>query len=440
MKKTLKNLMILITFISLINSHAQSDRRPDKSRLKITTFNVKFLWDGINPEEGQVEFDHKGDRQAASEHMEDIAAILQKIDADIVNLVEVENIEALTLFNNNFLQGMNYKPFLIKGKDSFTGQDVALLSRIDPVGDKIERTDIKGTSGRKTKSVSKNYFAKFEIDDLKLAVIGLHFLAHPSNVGRRSDRQAQADAIRQLAISFFKDEFNIVALGDYNDFDREVLDINNNAPISTVLRDIKEMNKSNDHDNLINVAKHIPKDRRFTAHWNKDNDGFVEPSELSSIDHILISQELEDKIVNVEFFHDLDPLSVSDHFPISVTLILDDNDSGSNAARSLRMKSILPNPVGGIEQEKKNEAITLINTSQTTIDLSGWKVVDAIGTSWDLSGTMDAGTEKRIKRKDQKMGMNNSGDLIKLIDPSGNVVQSFRYPKADEGVEIEIIE
>lgn len=44
-------------------------------------------------------------------------------NADIVNLVEIENLEALNTLNAKFLQGRGYKPCFAKGKDSFTGQD-----------------------------------------------------------------------------------------------------------------------------------------------------------------------------------------------------------------------------------------------------------------------------------------------------------------------------
>lgn len=64
--------------------------------------------------------------------MEAVAEVILRDNPDIVNLVEVEGIDALNRFNQGFLEGQAYTAHLIKGKDSATGQDVALLTRIDP--------------------------------------------------------------------------------------------------------------------------------------------------------------------------------------------------------------------------------------------------------------------------------------------------------------------
>ena len=92
-----------------------------------------------------------------------------------MNLCEVEGLDALNTFNTKFLSGRGYKAYLDKGTDTFTGQDVGLLTRIDPEGNKVERDSRKGNSGGTEKSVSKNYVAKFEVSGRKIAMVGLHF-------------------------------------------------------------------------------------------------------------------------------------------------------------------------------------------------------------------------------------------------------------------------
>lgn len=94
------------------------------------------------------------------------------------------------------------------------------------------RDDRKGQSGGIPKAVSKNYIAKFEIDGAKVAVIGLHFLAFPLNQSRKHERQAQADAIRSIAVEKTQEGFQAVILGDFNDYDGQPdsLDHRNSLP------------------------------------------------------------------------------------------------------------------------------------------------------------------------------------------------------------------
>ena len=59
------------------------------------TLNAEFLWDGVEPEEGQVYFPWKNSESEAEEHMKEITKIIKQNNSDIVNLVEVENMDVL---------------------------------------------------------------------------------------------------------------------------------------------------------------------------------------------------------------------------------------------------------------------------------------------------------------------------------------------------------
>ena len=130
-----------------------------------------------------------------------IAEVIARANPDIVNLVEIENEAALTTLNDKFLPGRGYRPYFVQGGDTFTGQDVGLLTRIDPDGDQIHFDDREGQSGNVSKSVSKNYNAVITVGDTKILVVGLHFLAQPNRPDRRLQREAQVDAIRSIVIS-----------------------------------------------------------------------------------------------------------------------------------------------------------------------------------------------------------------------------------------------
>lgn len=104
-----------------------------------------------------------------------VAALIRFNNPDIIHLAEVENLTALKKFNEAFLAGIEYDPFLINGRDTATGEDVALFTRLDP--ELMRRDDRVGHNGAITKRVSKNYIATFTFGEIKVALIGLHLLS-----------------------------------------------------------------------------------------------------------------------------------------------------------------------------------------------------------------------------------------------------------------------
>jgi len=433
MKSFRKFKFIGILIVLLVIFTYSGDRRTDKSTLVIMTLNAEFMWDGVDPEEGQVNFPWKHSQTEAEEHMERIAEIIISSNPDIVNLVEVENIEALKTLNDKFLEGRGYEPYLIKGKDTYTGQDVALLTRIDT--EEIDRDDRKGQSGDVQKGVSKNYYAKLDLgDNTKIAFIGLHFLSGPNREDRIHPRQAQADVIKDLAVELNSAGYNIVILGDFNDYDgdEDSIDHINSDPRTAVLEMIKAMKTDIDNDDLINAASFIQQNVRYTAFWDKNDNGVVDyPEEYTSIDHILLSPNLAANVESVEIPHEHDPRTVTDHFPVVVRLKFNGGTTPPSPIK-VRMTSLLPNPPG---DENVNEEVTIKNFGSQSVNMNGWKLRDKAGKTWSLNSleTLNPGEEKTIKRNGQSMALNNNGDTVDLIDPNGNVVHTVTYSRTEEG-------
>lgn len=147
MTKTVRPLTVcLAVWISLavVPALEAEDRRTAPCGLSVMTLNAEFLWDGVEPEEGQVSFPWKGSQTEAEDHMRRVAEVIARSNPDIVNLVGVENLAALTTFNTKFLGDRGYRPYLVTGRDTFTGQDVGLLTRVDPEGNAVQRDDRKG--------------------------------------------------------------------------------------------------------------------------------------------------------------------------------------------------------------------------------------------------------------------------------------------------------
>jgi exonuclease III len=406
---------------------AQQDNRTDPSRLVIMTLNAEFLWDGIEPEEGQVDFPWKDSPTEADDHMREIAEVIIRNNPDIVTLVEVEGSEALERLNTEFLAGRGYIAYLVKGLDTYTGQDVGFLSRIEAT---VTRYDEYGVSGDTRKRVSKNFVATLSASNREIAFVGLHFLSGPNRTDRREQRQAQADAMRQVAQAHADSNRAVVVLGDFNDYDGEVgsIDHNDNMPITTVLAQIKALDPADPADDLVNVASFLPKAQRYTAHWDQDDDLFVDaPGELSSIDHILLSQSLADLAPSVTIDQTHDPLRVSDHFPVVVTLQLDEPAAPT---AGVWIRSLVPDPAGN---DRQNESVTVVNLGDQQVDLRGWTLRDLAGTTWSLDalGRIDPGEEKTIQRRGQAMALNNRGDTVELVDDEGRVVDTVTYGRVD---------
>lgn len=418
---------IAFIFIVNIDTYAE-DRRQDKSALTVMTLNAEFLWDGIEPEEGRVDFPWKHSETEAAEHMEEISEIIRQNSPDILHLVEVENQNALNRLNDNYLQGMGYRVYFVQGRDTYTGQDVALLTRIDPELNQIYRDDNRGQSGNITKGVSKNLYAKFTVGNTKIAVIGLHFLAQPNREDRRREREAQADVIRQRAITLHNEGYLVIVLGDFNDYEGEAgsRDHIDSMPITNVLNIIKGMGTAIVQDDLFNVAEFVPKASRYTAFWDQNENFHIDSErEYTSIDHILLSPEFRTQVQFVEIPHNHDPRYVTDHFPVVVQL-------ESDGTATLLITRLLPNPEGN---DSDNEEATIKNITDQPVDLTGWTLEDLAERKWSLSslGVLQPGEEKTIKRQGQPMALNNDGDTIELCKPDGTVVDTVQYGSVEEG-------
>lgn len=102
------------------------------------------------------------------------------------------------------------------------------------------------------------------------------------------------------------------------------------------------------------------------------------------------------------------------------------------AGPNIRITSLLPNPEGN---EAENEEVTITNQGTQPLSTVGWRLRDFAQQHWvlDSLGTIQSGESKTIRRAGQPMVMNNNGDSISLIDPSGNPVQTVTYSKAGQG-------
>ena len=286
--------------------------------VRIASFNGEFLFDGEG-DEGQADFPWKGDAEKSRAHRDAVGAVVRSLDADVVVIPETENLNALELLNAESLAGMGYTAYLVDGQDSFTGQDVGLLSRV-PV-DTLGRTDDRVPVGITDAQygVSKNIFARMTLAGMPTTVIGIHFLAQPDNAERAPRREAQAEVIRRLVAREEGLGRQVIVMGDYNDVDATIPDRRGSQAITSVLATIASAGDG-PADDLTSVMGDVPQAMRFTSLYDRNNDGQIGPDDLSAIDHILLSPALYARVRDVRYVHSHNPFTVSDHFPVVVTL------------------------------------------------------------------------------------------------------------------------
>ena len=304
-------------------SPGRHDRRADAGSLSIMSINAEFLWDGVAPEEGhpRIRFPWRGNRVEAERHMARIAEIVTACDPDVAVVSEVENRAALDRFNEGFLTERGYRAYIFEGDDVDTGQDVALLTRVDP--DEVVFHDEAISFNGTRKGLTKNIVAKLRVGPLRLAVVGVHLIANPDDRRRRPEREAQAAVIRELTRRLRRSNFLPVVCGDFNDYDAcvESIDCSDNSPISNVLRIARQMDPRRTDDDLINAARFVPKVARYTSHRDRNGNGRVDTGDLlSSIDHMLLAPELIDHVEGVDIPKHVETRFVTSHFPIVVRL------------------------------------------------------------------------------------------------------------------------
>jgi len=88
------------------------------------------------------------------------------------------------------------------------------------------------------------------------------------------------------------------------------------------------------------------------------------------------------------------------------------------------IREFLPNPEG---RDTEGEYIVLLNDSQESVDLAGWQIKDLSGKIFRLSGRLESSQELKLFYSTTKIALNNNGETLYLIDPSGALVHELGY-------------
>jgi len=316
--------------------NAVGDRRTNKSSLRLVQYNVEWLYidyySAMNCPGNGCTWKNISE---AETHMNYVAKTVNELNPDIINFCEVEGCDELNILKDK-LDG-TYTPYLKKGTDTSTGQNVGMLTRVDPIVS-LYRTELKynyplanSTCGYfgsvSSTGVSKHYITEFKFADLNIAFISAHLIAIPTDPSRCSQREAQASVLQTVIYDYIQKNYEIIMLGDFNDFDSETLDINSNKPISITLDILKGLQGDfGGKYELHSVAENIKQNERYSDWWDSDNNCKTSSqNDYSMIDHILVTKPLTNLILNTFIYHGYSEFCGkydSDHYPVVIDLLL----------------------------------------------------------------------------------------------------------------------
>lgn len=313
------------TYCPVVNNKG-NDRRENKNNLRIMQYNVEWLFlDYYKAADCPGDGCTWKNESHAKEHLLEVANVINKFNPDIINLCEVEGCDELNSLKDQLILN-TYESFMVKGTDTATGQNVGMISKINPISELYRNNDryeypIDGTKCTNTKTgtegISKHFVSEFVINDINIVMISLHLLAFPSRQDRCVEREAQAKVAEEIIQSYVERNYEIIVIGDFNDYDPDILDLNNDVPISQVIDIIK--GNHNDKYTLYNVNELVDQKYRYSNWWDKNNNCYSTSDELVLIDHIFLSKGLFDKVSTVSLYHgyyeDCEKID-SDHFPI----------------------------------------------------------------------------------------------------------------------------
>lgn len=246
----------------------------------VLSINTEFFWDSKPPHEGRIALGAVGNPPTEKYVQLEAYAIALHIiynDADIVGLTEIEG-EYVAQQVLKYLPN-DYHLVFMKGRDGFTGQDVAIITRFKVIGETSNFDGIEGEYNGTKKIPSKALGVKLKNNSETYNVVVAHLI---SKLGSNDDkRAAQANAIVKYLNG--KTGHNIV-MGDLND-----------VPNSTTLNLLTDSGL-----NIINEGEY----------------SYTYQNKKQLIDHILISNSL----ISGATFISFDLGSISDHRAVMATL------------------------------------------------------------------------------------------------------------------------
>jgi hypothetical protein len=262
----MKKQILLLFFFIFVNTCFERnsnplDRRINKDKLKISTYNTAFL---------------------TKNNYFNFINTIKQINSDILLLNQVQDCNVLELLNTQ-LSGFGY--------NFYHTNNIGLLTRIDPIQFFINDTKLKfpipnskcSETSEGITSVYSQFITKFEVVNQNNQTFPL--LLYGTELSSScSMREAEALLIKEYLYNEKNSE--LVVLGCMNDFDENIMDEGNNKPLGNTI-DILKNEKLKFYNTLKNVKSGI------YSYWKDINqNNKIDEGELSLVDYIFLSKSL----------------------------------------------------------------------------------------------------------------------------------------------------
>jgi endonuclease/exonuclease/phosphatase (EEP) superfamily protein YafD len=210
----LPQIVLLVWSLALLPLGAIAGERG----FRVASLNAEWLW---TPHDGHVDGSrfNKGDpsESAYAKELMFYAGLINQHKIKLLALSEIENEQVASEFAAQLGEG--WVASFRQGRDTATGQDVAILSRF---GQPLLVTDFGFPAGEvegyKPKRLSKVLGVIVEIEGRRVGVVTAHFLSKRNESAKKSaKRLMQAKAIVKAHDSF-ENVDAVIMLGDFNDF------------------------------------------------------------------------------------------------------------------------------------------------------------------------------------------------------------------------------
>jgi exonuclease III len=302
-----------------------NDNRINSTQWKLAQFNVEWLF--TEPYSSCPGICNWNTSEEEWEHLNTIKSVLDELNADTIHLCEVQSCTQLEQVKPSTL----YNSYMVKGNDTYTGQNVGLLTKIDPMHQLVRTEDrysypikdsICGYDETGTEGVTKHLITDFYINGLSIKLIGAHLLSNPNDPEACSKRESQAQVLQKVIQDAINENYEVIMIGDLNDFDENIPDLNNNTPKSKVLDILKGNVGDYANYTLYSVGNMVSQSERYTEWYDANENCIVDKEDFSTLDHMLMTKRLYDSIIDVNYEHIYQQSCntfQSDHYPVMVT-------------------------------------------------------------------------------------------------------------------------
>ena len=250
--------------------------------INIFLLNTEFFFDNKEPH-GEV-VSKSVPVPTAEEYEAKAKAIAELIDshkANIVGLVEVENRAVLEKVKYYLASPDDWQIAFDEGRDTYTGQDVALLTKFQVVRGSAtnfpEEREIYFVDNQEYDvNPSKILGVELRIDNQPFYVLITHLISRRGSNDPK--RLAQATVLRRQAVKAMRADKNVIVMGDINDTPA--------TPVINRLRGFDDI-----WGDFLQTANAVEASNRYT---------YIHEGQKNLLDHILISPSLRNEFHNVE--------------------------------------------------------------------------------------------------------------------------------------------